>query len=315
MVLYIENINMLKNPFHLISILFALLIIVLPLRSQELDPTVDVNLQNMSNDAKDRLANFKQDVTDYLTRTRFTDEDIVNDVRGKPYKIKCNFQFFLTASTGFDTYEAQVVIIAQRNIFKTQNFSTILRIKDDNWGFNYTRGQGLYHDDQRFNTLSSFLDYYAYLIIGSDDDSWESLLGNKRFQKAQDVVNQAVASGNTKGWTDITSTKATRSSYPQELLNTRYDSYRKGFWLYHFAGIDSIQYDKHQALERIAQAIDLIGKTKKTEVRSFSIKAFFDAKYLEIAQVLVDYYDKMIYRRLGEIDPDHVSTYDEYRLK
>jgi hypothetical protein len=304
-----------KNPFHLISILIALLIIVSPLRTQELDATIDVNLQNMSNDAKDRLANFKQDVSDYLTRTRFTDEDIINDVRGKPYKIKSNFQFFFTASTGFDSYQAQVVVIAQRNIFKTQNFSTILRIKDDNWEFNYLKGQGLYHDDTRFNSLSSFLDYYAYLIIGSDDDSWEPELGNKRFQKAQDVVNMAVASGNTKGWTEISTTKAARYSYPKELLNSKYDSYRKGFWLYHFAGIDSVQYDKHQALERIAQAIDLIGITRKTEARSFTIKAFFDAKYLEIAQVLVDYYDKMIYKKLNEIDPDHVSTYDEYRLK
>ena len=283
--------------------------------AQELDPTVDVNLQNMGSDVKDRLAYFKQDVTDYLTKTRFTDEDIVNDVKGKPYKIKCSFQFFFTASTGFDSYEAQAVVIAQRYVYKTQNYSTILKIKDENWAFNYTRGQGMYHDDQRFNALSSFLDYYAYMIIGTDDDSWEPELGNKRFQKAQDVVNLAAANNVTKGWTDITSTKATRSSYPQELLNSKYDNFRKAFWIYHFSGIDSIQYGKQQALEKIAQAIDMIGKIKKSEVRSFTIRAFFDAKYQEIAQVLVDYFDKMIYRRLDDIDPDHVSTYDEYRLK
>lgn len=304
-----------KNSLRIISALFILAIFAIPVRSQELDPTVDVILQNMGSDIKDRLQYFKQDVTDYLTRTRFTDEDIVNDVRGKPYKIKCSFQFFFTASTGFSSYEAQVVVIAQRNIYKTANFTTLLKIKDENWAFDYTRGQSIYHDDQRFNALSSFLDYYAYMIIGADDDSWEPDLGTKRFQKAQDVVNLAVASNNTKGWTDITSTKATRSSYPAELLNSKYESFRKGLWIYHFAGIDSLQYDKRQALERITQAIDLIGKAKKSDVRSFTIRAFFDAKYQEIATVLVDYYDKTIYGRLGEIDPDHVSTYNEYRLK
>lgn len=283
--------------------------------TQELEPIVDVNTDKLSIDVRDRLTTFKQDITEYLTKTRFTNEDIVNDVRGKPYKIKCNFIFNFTASTGFDSYEAQVVVIAQRYIYKTQNFSPLLRIKDDNWAFNYIRGQGFYHDDLKFNTLTSFLDYYAYMIIGADDDSWELELGTKRFQKALDVVNLAVSSSSSKGWADNTTTRASRNTYPQELLNSRFDDYRKGVWLYHFAGIDSIQYNKRQALERVAQAIELIGKTKKTEVKAFTIKQFFEAKYLEIATVLVDYYDKTVYRRLAEMDPDHILTYDEYSKK
>lgn len=303
----------LKSFFFII--LFIAVFPIHSLKGQELDPTVDVNMDKLTIDVRDRLVSFKQEITDYLTRTRFTNEDIVNDVRGKPYKIKCNFIFNFTAVTGFDSYEAQVVVIVQRNIYKTQNLSPLLRIKDDNWAFNYTRGQAFYHDDLKFNSLTSFLDYYAYMIIGADDDSWELELGTKRFQKAMDVVNLATTSSSTKGWADNTTTRASRNTYPLELLNSRFDDYRKGVWIYHFAGIDSIQYNKRQALERVAQAIELIGKTKKNEVRAFTIKQFFEAKYLEIATVLVDYYDKTIYRRLSEMDPDHTLTYDEYSKK
>jgi hypothetical protein len=285
------------------------------LRSQELDPTVDVNLDKITIDVRDRLISFKQEITDYLVKTRFTNEDIVNDLRGKPYKIKCNFVFYFTASTGFDSYEAQIVVISQRNVYKTPNYTPLLRIKDDNWAFNYIRGQAFYHDDMKFNNLTSLLDYYAYMIIGADDDSWELELGTKRFQKAMDLVNLATVSSSSKGWADNTTTRASRNTYPLELLNSRFDDYRKGVWIYHFAGIDSIQYNKRQALERVAQAMELIGKTKKTEVRAFTIKQFFEAKYLEIATVLVDYYDKTIYRRLSEMDPDHIQTYDEYSKK
>ena len=49
----------------------------------------------------------------------------------------------------------------------------MLRIKDDSWQFTYTRGQSMYHDNFKFNSLTSLLDYYAYMIIGFDDDSWE----------------------------------------------------------------------------------------------------------------------------------------------
>ncbi|MCX7878505.1 MAG: DUF4835 family protein, partial [Ignavibacteria bacterium] len=114
---------------------------------------------------------------------------------------------------------------------------------------------------------------------------------------------------------ETSSLKQSRAVFPAELLNSKYSDFRKAFWIYHFAGIDSLQYNKRTALERIAEAIEMIGKVKRSEVRSFIIKSFFEAKNLEIAQVLTDYYDKTIYRRLMEIDPDHASVYEEWAKK
>lgn len=284
-------------------------------KAQELDATVDVDVSAINIDIRDRLTNFKNDVQNYLNKTRFTDENIVNDVRGKPYKIKCNFSFFFRTATGIDSYEAQLVVSVQRNIYKTDNFTTVFRVKDETWSFNYVKGQSFYHDDLKYNNLTSFLDYYAYMIVGSDDDSWEPNLGTARFQKAQNIVNLAIANSDGKGWVDNSSLKQSRSVYPAELLNSKYDNFRKAVWIYHFAGMDSLQYTKKQALEKIAEAIEMIGKIKKTEVRSFIIKQFFDTKYLEIAATLVDYYDKSIYRKLMDFDPDHSTTYDEYAKK
>ncbi len=286
-----------------------------PVISQELNATVDVDLSAINIDIRDRLSNFKNDVQNYLNKTKFSDEIIVNDVRGKPYKIKCTFSFFFRTATGVDSYEAQLVVGVQRNVYKTETFTTIFRIKDENWAFNYVKGQNFYHDNQKYSNLTSFLDYYAYMIIGSDDDSWERNLGTVRFQQAQNIVNLAIANSDGKGWVDNSSLKQSRSVYPAELLNSKYDNFRKAVWMYHFAGMDSLQYNKKQSLERIAEALQIIGKIKKTEVRSFIIKLFFDSKYLEIATTLVDYYDKSIYRKLMEYDTDHSSTYEDYAKK
>lgn len=310
-----------KRNSHLILFFILFQSLTVYLSSQELDPTIDVNFDKVNSDARDRLANFKNEITDYLSKTRFTNEDIVNDLRGKPYKIRCNFQVFFTNAIGFDYYEAQVVVTSSRSIYKSiMNFgsektSPVMKIKDEIWQFNYIKGQAMIHDDLRFNNLTSFLDYYAYLIIGFDDDSWEMKLGTKRFQKAQDVVNLALANQVTTGWTDNSLTKASRNTYTLEILNSKYDNFRKSFWAYHFSGVDSIYWNKRQALEKMAQALETIGNLRKSEIRSYTIKEFFDTKYLEIAQSMVDYYDKTIFRRLGEIDPDHVSTYDEYSRK
>jgi len=299
----------------ILIVIFMTPALISTLKAQELDATVDVDVSAINIDIRDRLANFKNDVQNYLNKTRFTDENIVNDVRGKPYKIKCNFSFFFRTATGIDSYEAQLVVSVQRNIYKTENFTTVFRIKDESWSFNYVKGQSFYHDDLKYNNLTSFLDYYAYMIVGSDDDSWEPNLGTARFQKAQNIVNLAIANSDGKGWVDNSSLKQSRSVYPAELLNSKYDNFRKAVWIYHFAGIDSLQYTKKQALERIAEAINMIGKIKKTEVRSFIIKQFFDTKYLEIASTLVDFYDKSIYRKLMDFDPDHSTTYEEYAKK
>ena len=128
-------------------------------------------------------------------------------------------------------------------------------------------------------------------------------------------MNLAIANSDGKGWVDNSSLKQSRSAFTSELLNSKYDNFRKAVWIYHFAGIDSLQYGKKQALERIAEALQIIGKIKKTEIRSFIIKQFFDAKYMEISATLVDYYDKSIYRKLMEFDPDHSATYEEYGKK
>lgn len=307
-----------QNFLRKISFVLALtaLFYINTVNGQELEATVDVDVAALNPDVKDRLLNFKVDIENYLNKTKFSDQNIVNDIKGKPYKIKCTFSFFFKGSTGFDSYDAQVVVTAQRFIYRTPNYSLMFRVKDESWSFNYTRGQNMYHDDLRFNNLTSFLDYYAYMIIGTDDDTWESGLGTQRFQKAQNIVNLAIANGGGGGgWTDNSVLKQSRNVYPSELLNSKYDIFRKAVWIYHFSGMDSLQWNKREALERIAESIEMIGKVKKTEVRSWVIKAFFEAKFMEIATTLVDHYDKSIYRKLMDIDPDHSSTYEEWARK
>jgi len=286
------------------------------LNAQELDPTIDVNMDKLNIDVRDRLSSFKQDIQSYLSKTKFTDENITNDIRSQPYKIKCTFQFIFQSATSYESYQAQVLVAIQRYVFRSpNNFTTLIRILDEKWDFNYVKGQTFYRDDLKFNSLTSFLDYYAFMIVGLDDDSWELGLGSDRFRKAQNIVNLAISAGSYSGWIDNSITKPSRNAFVQELLNPKYDNFHKAIWMYHFSGIDSIQFDKRQSLTKIAEAIELIGSVKKSEVRSFMIKAFFDTKHLEIAQTLVDYFDKTIYRRLSEIDPDHATVYEDYSKK
>src|ERR1700730_15568645 len=99
---------MYNKTLKLLSI--ALFAFTIKVSAQELDPLVDVDFTNLNSDVKDRLSSFKQDIQNYLSKTKFTDEIISNDVRNKPYKIQCSFSFFFNSSTGTDGYNSQLVV-------------------------------------------------------------------------------------------------------------------------------------------------------------------------------------------------------------
>jgi hypothetical protein len=62
--------------------------------------------------------------------------------------------------------------------------------------------------------------------------------------------------------------------------------------------------------------LELIGAARKgADPRNLSMRAFFDAKYQEIGDVFKNYPDPSVFVKLANIDPAHLSTYEEYRTK
>ena len=58
------------------------------------------------------------------------------------------------------------------------------------------------HDELTFEALTGFIDYYAYMMLGYDFDSFAELGGSDYFAKAQDVVDLAQSS-NAIGWSSF----------------------------------------------------------------------------------------------------------------
>ena len=91
---------------------------------------------------------------------------------------------------------------------------------------------------------------------------------------------------------------------------------RAASWRYHFTGLDSLAFAPEKAYNNIIQAIEIIGKIKRlSDPRNQVIKAFFDTKYMELADLFVKNPDKSVYNTLANIDPAHLKTYEEYSQK
>ena len=257
--------------------------------SQELNATVTVNDINIANANKESLAHFADDIQTYLNTTKFTGGD------WKFEKIKCSFTISVTTASDEINYTGQLVVTSQRRIYKTNYYSPMLKIMDNSWSFIYEKKQAFYFNPTLFNSVTSLFDYYAFVIIGMESDSWEKMGGSLYFNKASDILNMAQSSNSSSGWVS-SSGSYNRRDYIDNILSEQYRFLREGFADYHFA-IDMYsqkipnQFKKDQyvkkAQEKIVEFIKTLEANKVMfDVKSFYAKVFFDSKSGEIVDKL-----------------------------
>jgi hypothetical protein len=295
----------------IITILLFLVFLPAVSHSQDLEATVDVNMEILSPEARERLRDFKRQVEDYLNRTKFHQEAIP--------PIKCTYSFNFTGTNGFDQYTAQVYIYSQREIYRQNKsdpieYTLTFKYFDERLTFDYSRSMQFVKNDVIFNSFLSFLDYYAYLIVGFDEDSYYPNGGNRYFQKALDICNKPISGDAKNGWAETGGgSKPSRLQVAQELLNSNFSNFRSGYFEYYWMGLDSLNIRKQNAYAHILNALEKIAAIKKKEVRAYNIDIFFEQKHDEIGRIFLEYGNRSVYDKLIQLDPVHRSYYEEQK--
>lgn len=284
--------------------LFIVFFSTVMLFSQEFECTVTANFENLPVINKENLMNFAQTVQDYMNQTKFTGENW-----NEP-KIKCTFNIFFTSGEE-QSYSAQVFIGSQRPLYKSDRYTPMITILDNNWNFVYEKNQTMYFNPNIFNSLNSFFDYYAYVILGFDFDSYEKLAGTNYFRRAMDIVGQAGSGRFASGW-EKRGGGFNRRGLVEELLNEKYRPFREAFFEYHYNGLDIFAENPKAAQENIAALINTLdGMRGQLDFNSVLMKTFFDAKHSEMIEYLKTYPKKEVFQTLKRIDPPHAGKYDD----
>ena len=289
-------------------LLAALSLPLIQIDAQEFDCEVTITTQSLTAEARENLSDFVQQLKQYINNYRWTKEDFGSD------KLKCTIDIFFQGVKNDNHYFAQAFVGSQRPIHKQDRNTAVLRTIDDRWEFDYIRFQPLIHDEYRFDPLLSFVDFYMYLILGYDFDTFTSGGGTAYFQKAYEIVNKARSStGAGKGWEISSQSVYSRGTLIDELINDRFRNLREAVYKYHYRGLDLLRSKPEKAKQNILSALEGIGNLQqKINTKSISMKLFFDTKYQEIAQTFVGYPDATVYLRIAKIDPSHQSTYEDY---
>lgn len=290
---------MIRSFFILILIPFTISF------SQELNCNVTVNFEGLSVENRELLVDFAGVIESYMNTTQFTGE------AWDGQKIDCSLTIFFTAASNQTDYSAQVVVVSTRPVFKSTRQSSMLTISDPNWSFRYVPNQALYANQATFDPLTSFLDFYANIIIGFDWETWAELGGTPFFNKAFNLLNLSQGSSYNKGW-EQSSASYSKWGLCNDLLNDKYRAFREAFYVYHY-GVDEFQVRKKEAQDKIVELVNVLSdlQTKVGISNSVLIKLFFDTKSGEIIELLKDYPEFAIFQKLKKIDPPHAAKYDE----
>jgi hypothetical protein len=293
---------------------FILLVVESPfLISQELNCSVTIHTESIQSAQLGYLRSFSQDIERYMNNTRFSNEDLDGE------KIQCSLDISFISATSDNHYQVQVVVLSQRPIYigneKSDRSSLVIRIMDNNWSFAYTPNQRMNHDEMVFDPLTGFLDFYAYLIIGYDLETYIPMSGSPCFQKALNTVQLASNSTASKDWQQ-SSASYSKFGITDELTSVKYNVFRTAFNNYHFDGIDLLGSERQKGLDNMLAAIESINDIRlRQNSASVVVKQFFDAKYREIAEAFQTNPDRNVYEKLSTYDQEHRSTYQEWKTK
>ena len=273
--------------------------------AQELSCRVNINDRELSGADYSYLDDLEKQIEEYLNTQTWTDDRFLDQER-----IECSWQIILQEATGLSSFEAQLIVATKRPIHGTGQSTPVLRVNDPSWSFEYRRGSQLVFDLQRFDELTSVLDFYAFVILGFDYDTFSPLGGTPYFEQARRIADRAQSTGGS-GWSGLSSER-TRSQLISELLDPRFRPLREALFQYHLEGLDRFIDETSSARQTILEAVRTMQDVSEDVSRAYTIDLFFSAKYQEIAAVFTDAPSStQAYDILSTVDPAHSSTYQK----
>ncbi len=245
--------------------------------SQELNCTVTVNSQKLSNANQQVFKTLETSLTEFVNKTSWT-----NQAFKQNEKINCSMYITLSSNNS-DQFTGTIQVQSSRLIFNSTYASPIFNFNDKDFNFRYNEFETLIFNPAEFDSnLVSVVSFYAYVILGMDADSFVPMSGDSYFATAQNIANVAQQSGN-KGWNQSDGNQS-RYYLINDLVSPTYGEIRQSSFMYH-SGLDLMSNDLKAAKEKIKLSLLNVGKLNAVKPNAFLTRVFFDAKSDEIASI------------------------------
>ncbi len=241
---------------------------------------VEVNSDKITDGSKEIFNELKQTVTDYMNTTKWT-----NAIFGTNEKINCKLMFTISSwdnSTGLMKGDLQIQ--SSRPVYNSSYTTAIINFKDTKVDFNFETGQQLVFSEMEMqDNLTAILNFWAYMIIALDFDTFELKGGDPYYELAANIVRMAQSTGESgwKAFEDNTNRNAVLSAF----TDTQTSPIRDILYEYHRLGLDQMVVTVDKGRATITHTLENLGKIYQVAPLSVCLTMFKDSKLDELINI------------------------------
>ena len=276
------------------------------LYAQELNCRVVVNDERAETSDRQVFRDMEKSFARFMNDRKWTENNYTPEER-----IDCSLAITIESMPAVGFYNAVVQIQSSRPVYNSNYSTIILNFADRDWQFEYMESTPLDFGDNAYTSnITSMLAFYAYVIIGLDNDTFSEFGGETQFKKVLDIVNLAQQSDRT-GWQAFQSNR-NRYWLSENLNNQDLRPVRKGLYTYHRLGMDQFETKPDESRTLIVGVLKDIQAANRNIPNSILKISFFDAKKNELAKIFESgnpATKKEAYNFLINLDPSNTEMY------
>lgn len=266
------------KPFVCIVVVFLSSFVTQFIKASELNCNVEINAAKVTNASPETFNALKEAIAEYMNTTSFTDAQY-----STIEKIDCKLYLTVNAYTD-NTVTGTLQVQSSRPVYGSSYTSTLINLVDNDISFSYTPGDRIIHTSSSVESnLAAILDFFAYLIIAVDSDSFAPKGGDRMYEAAAEIVQLARNTGE-KGWRAIDDSR-NRASLLSAITEGNSSAIRNIYYDYHRKGLDIMSVSPDKGRAAITESLKALQSVASAAPMSPVITLFRDTKLDELSNI------------------------------
>ncbi len=247
--------------------------------AQELNCRVEVNTSQLEGTNKQIFETLQSALSDYVNTTEWSPAQISPNER-----IECTLFFSITEyDEGAGSMKGTLQVQSIRPVYNSSYTTTLVNFRDA-VEFTYTENEPLvYNENNMESQLTQIVNFYVYLILAMDFDSFSLHGGDPFFERLETIVHQGQSSGES-GWKAFEDNK-NRSAVLAAYTDPSTRRLRDLTYQYHLQGLDQMSVSPDKGRSTIDSSLDILTEVHKVSPMSVGLSMFRDAKLDELVNI------------------------------
>ncbi len=257
--------------------------------SQTLQAKVSLRADRLLPEDRQILSEIPRALESYINTYQWGDED-------PEITIHCEFNLIVETvdiRNSEKIYRAQLIVSSQSG----ENF------RDRGVLFPYVAGQLFDHSRAIYNSLLSIIDYYVYMVLGGELDTYILMGGSNYYDLARNTAAEGAISNYSVGW-------RLRQEELETITDGNHQPLREAkFYYYEGLFYAEEQKDSNKSRKHASKVVKLLDRVHKRRPNSAALKRFMDAHYQEFCTLFKFDKNRKNVNDMMRIDNRHREAY------